>query len=237
MLEPASPLRTGATPAPPRTPEKLGPLGEKLLKGKSLQKSASLKGQLNFDQFIRTSKALLCAGQMETAGPDRVPLDSDKSVQPGQVEEALGILDRGNRLLTKSSNINSLRAPLGSPELQEFAEQRHRALTLLGNAGSWANPESSLGERAGQLARACLKNLTDPQYFEPPENIAPILNFYIQTHPQVSYGDIQETMNYLETCYEGGLERYPNYRELKQAVAAKLFPTGREQTGPGSADG
>ncbi|WP_303673608.1 hypothetical protein [Vampirovibrio chlorellavorus] len=238
MLEPASPRKTGTPPIPPKTPEKLGPLGEKLLKGKSLQKSASLKGQLNFDQFIRTAKPLPHAGPVASAGPDRVPLDVEKSVEPGQVAEALSILERGNRHLTKSSNINSLRAPLESPELQLFAQQRHGALTLLAQAGNWAPRESlNLYEQAGQLAWACLKNLTDPQYFEPPENIAPILDFYIQTHPQVTYGDLQETMNYLETCYEGGLERYANYRELKQAVAARLRPVRRGQTGPGPAEG
>ncbi len=240
MLEPASPLKTGTPPAPPKTPEKLGPLGEKLLKGKSLQKSPSLKGQLNFDQFLGRPKALPPAGPKEPDGPPGALNNINKlnhnlisakpSVEPRQVEEAIGVVERGNRLLTQSSYINSLRAPLGSPQLQAFAEQRHRALTLLGKVGTGPNLEPVLGEEARQLALDCLKNLTDPQYYEPPENIAPILGFYIQTYPQVSYQDMMDTMEYLETCYEDGLERYPNYRELKRALAAKLSPSCQDQT-------
>lgn len=208
MFEPFSPQKSGVPLTPPKTPEKLAPLGEKLLSGKSLQKSPSLKGQLNFDQFISTSKPL--ASPQLPIEPNQVKLD--------QIEEAIGLLECGNRLLSKSAYVNSLCPPLRGQEIQLFAEERHCALTMLAAKGALPEGKAALGERAKQLALACLKNLTEPRYFEPPENIAPILSFYMQIHPQVDYQEIRETMDYLETCYEGGLDRYPNYRELKRSL-------------------
>ena len=114
-------------------------------------------------------------------------------------------------------------------KLQAFADKRHRAFNLLEKIGTLPNLEAPLGEQARQLAQACLKNLTEPQFFEPPENIAPIINFYIQTHPQTTYEAFKETLDYLETCYEGGLEGHQNYRELRQSLQSKLHPQSQAQ--------
>lgn len=198
-----------------------GSLADSLLQGKTLKKSASLKNRLTFDRFEFTS------GQSGKDESGSSPVNAASQAQLGmlqslrerkQLEKALFCVQETNRLLPLAHSRHELNQDQSDSDFLRFQEKRALALKWLANSKSI---DISQNTWAAQLSENCLDNLLEPQFFEPVENVVPIFNFYLRTHPEVSPCELADNLCYVENCYESALGEDEDVQRLRQKVYSK----------------